>query len=966
MLRYYSLFFLIYLASVCSGQNPSARKYNTDNGLPTNTIYNLFNTNDGYLYMGTDLGLVRFNGKRSTLYDAHGLSSKAASGFVCSPDDNKVYGINFTGQLLKWDSTLSEIDTPHSSISQIACDSLGRVWICGDSGLYRLDPTKDVVTEVTEVNDILRKENGLYTGSPYVTQDSVVWFTGIFSVYRWDGRKLTAFKGDFNIGKLDYALSYLLFESAGEWYMIHKLSQQLLKLKGDYFEAITMPGLDVLPDDAKLTNLLVINGTWWICTYNGVVHLDPVSGAAVHWFQDKVITDVLIDHEGNYWFSTLYEGILACSDMSIYHWRMSEDAHFTMSASNGVTCLIAKQNGDLFLIDSLGQSSKIDRKENADIQFMGWNPFAHQYEVASNGVLFKVADGKTAPQPVIYSSLRHIVYGREETIYCSRSGTFSKQIQRGIVVTDTLSPEVSRLAEFNSSLSVLAVASQRGLQLFQRGPEGFQINRTVFADSVIYALCRGWKDDEWFFTTVSGIIYSVSGSDEPQVFYRPKPGRVIRQIINSGGRVWVSTNNGVLYFDKLSVLPHVLNRNDGLASNTIEYISAVGTKIYISTPGGINWFPVNIESNRTTPLVKLQYVSINNERRQLYSDLSNFDIPYNGTLSLGMDVVGFCSESGYDVGYRFSSEGEEWNYVPFSNSEFTFTGFPPGEWALELIVRDEAGNVTPVFRVATFRVIPPFWQRWWFYVGMVAAFVLLCVLGFSFYIRRLRNKQQQELRQMKLLNDLNLSQQTALSAQMSPHFIFNVLNSIKGFIYQNDKKNATHYLNSFSDLVRRVLSMSGSRLIKLSEELEIIKLYVDLETSLLNPPFALEMTIDPTIDISNLRIPSLIVQPFVENAFKHGLALKNGEKVLKIIVRELKEGDILEIIIEDNGIGRKAASAAKDRRSSSTSFALGATKRRLGLLNSEKKDLVGLQIIDLYNEQEMPLGTRVILKIAVN
>lgn len=955
----------MFLASVCSGQNPSARKYNTENGLPTNTIYNLFNTDDGYLYMGTDLGLVRFNGKRSTLYDAHGLNSKAASGFVCARD-NRVYGVNFTGQLLKWDTTLSEIETPHSSISQIAYDSLGRVWICGDSGLYRLDPRNNVVTEVTEVNEILRREDGLYTGSPYITQDSVVWFTGIFSVYRWDGRKLTVFKGDFNVGKPDYAISYLLFEFAGEWYMIHKLSLQLLKLNGDYFEQITMPGLDVLPDDAKLTNLVVMNGYWWICTYNGIVRLDPGSGAAVHWFQDKVITDVLIDRDGNHWFSTLYEGLLACSNMGIYHWRMSEDAHFTSSASNGETCLIAKQNGDLFLIDSLGQSLKIDRKENSDIQFMGWNPFAYQYEIASNGVLYTVADGKTAPQPVIYSSLRHIVYGKEETIYCSRSGTFSRRTRKGVVVTDTLSPEGSRLAEFNSSRSVLAVASQSGLQLFRRAPEGFKIKRTVFADSMIYALCRGWKDDEWFFTTVSGTIYSVSDSDEPVVFYIPKPGRVIRQMINSGGRVWASTNNGVLYFDRLSVVPNVLNRSDGLTSNNIEYISAVGTKIFICTPGGINWFPVNIKSNRSAPLVKLYYVSINNEKRELYSNLSSYNIPYNGTLSLGMDVIGFCSESGYDVGYRFSSDGEEWNYAPFSDQEFTFTGFPPGEWTLELIVRDEAGNFTPIICVANFHVIPPFWQRWWFYVMVVAAFVLLCVLGFSFYIRRLSIKQQQELRRVKLLNDLNLSQQTALSAQMSPHFIFNVLNSIKGFIYQNDKKNATRYLNSFSDLVRRVLSMSGKRLIKLSEELEIIKLYIELEASLLEPPFALEITVDSTIDVSNLRIPSLIVQPFVENAFKHGLSLKNGEKILKIIVRELKEGEILEIIIEDNGVGRKAAAAAKDRPYGGGSFAVGATKRRLDLLNSERKDLVGLQIIDLYNETGMPEGTRVILKITVN
>src|SRR5690606_16137114 len=121
---------------------------------------------------------------------------------------------------------------------------------------------------------------------------------------------------------------------------------------------------------------------------------------------------------------------------------------------------------------------------------------------------------------------------------------------------------------------------------------------------------------------------------------------------------------------------------------------------------------------------------------------------------------------------------------------------------------------------------------------------------------------------------LRLTQQSALKAQMNPHFIFNVLNSIKGYIYENDKKNAALYLSRFSELIRKILEQSSVSNIKLSEEIETLKLYIELEAMLLDNSFSCSISIAPNINPENLYIPAMLIQPLVENALKHGLRHK--------------------------------------------------------------------------------------------
>ena len=231
-----------------------------------------------------------------------------------------------------------------------------------------------------------------------------------------------------------------------------------------------------------------------------------------------------------------------------------------------------------------------------------------------------------------------------------------------------------------------------------------------------------------------------------------------------------------------------------------------------------------------------------------------------------------------------------------------------------------------------------------------------------------RNELLEELRlkQLQLENELRLTQQNALKAQMNPHFLFNVLNSIKGYIYENDKKNAARYLGDFSSLVRKVLEMSALPSVSLADELETLTLYINLESMLLEEDFTFQFHVDDTIDTGGVLIPSLLLQPYVENAFKHGLRHKKGSKQLVIQVSEDRENQLLIIQIQDNGIGRTAAGEInRNQHAAHESFANHANEKRIELLNFERGGVIGVEIEDLISELGAAIGTKVTIRIHI-
>jgi LytS/YehU family sensor histidine kinase len=220
-----------------------------------------------------------------------------------------------------------------------------------------------------------------------------------------------------------------------------------------------------------------------------------------------------------------------------------------------------------------------------------------------------------------------------------------------------------------------------------------------------------------------------------------------------------------------------------------------------------------------------------------------------------------------------------------------------------------------------------------------------------------------ETQLLTIENELVQSQKFALRSQMNPHFIFNALNSIQNFVLKNDVDSANYYLSNFSIMMRRVLEYSQYNFITLYEELELIKLYLKMEKLRFSNKFDTEIEIDPQIDVHLIRIPPMLLQPYLENSILHGLQLIKHKGLLKLIINY--RGDVMDLIVEDNGIGRERASQIRQKQFHK-SKGLKNIEKRIDLYNKLNPSPIKVSIQDLSDDKGNPSGTRVNLEMPIH
>ncbi|KAA9039110.1 hypothetical protein FW778_09740 [Ginsengibacter hankyongi] len=207
------------------------------------------------------------------------------------------------------------------------------------------------------------------------------------------------------------------------------------------------------------------------------------------------------------------------------------------------------------------------------------------------------------------------------------------------------------------------------------------------------------------------------------------------------------------------------------------------------------------------------------------------------------------------------------------------------------------------------------------------------------------------------------SQIQSLRAQMNPHFIFNSLNSIENFMMQNEKRKASDYLHKFALLIRTILDSSRNEITTVSLDMEALKLYIDLEQMRFHNKFRYEEFVDPKLLSGDYNVPSLLIQPYVENAIVHGIAHSDKNNLILTVSATL-EGEFIKYVIEDNGIGRnQAEDYNKINKLHHKSVGLKITEDRVRLFNKDENLNGHIKIIDVYNTDKKPGGTRVEVKI---
>lgn len=249
-----------------------------------------------------------------------------------------------------------------------------------------------------------------------------------------------------------------------------------------------------------------------------------------------------------------------------------------------------------------------------------------------------------------------------------------------------------------------------------------------------------------------------------------------------------------------------------------------------------------------------------------------------------------------------------------------------------------------------------------FLLGLFGTLLLFGLLIGARFKRVQSEKLQAAKQKAQLQNQLLQIEFKALRAQMNPHFIFNCLNSIKSLIQESANKQAIHYLTLFSRFIRKILHHSEEKLIPLEEELEMSRLYLEMEKLRFEKSFNYQITVAPEVDVSFVKVPPMILQPFLENAIWHGLMHKNGERLLHLEI--LQESETVKCVVDDNGIGReKAAVLQAGMRNQHRSF---GTKLTLDRLKVNKELFDNQFVINIIDKMVngTATGTRVELSLS--
>jgi hypothetical protein len=330
---------------------------------------------------------------------------------------------------------------------------------------------------------------------------------------------------------------------------------------------------------------------------------------------------------------------------------------------------------------------------------------------------------------------------------------------------------------------------------------------------------------------------------------------------------------------------------------------------------------------------------------------------FQNTLHFSFSGTHFFPPEQIEYAYRLSGVDREWKYTNSPNSNITYSNLSPGKYTFGLKAQIPGGNWQAEPVEYTIAIEPAFWQTSWFkfLCILIAAVFILYLVGRR--IQSIRESEQRRVGQERKLLELEAK---ALRAQMNPHFIFNSLNSIKSLINKNENEKAAEYLTTFSKLIRTLFQNSDNREISLYEELETCKLYAQIEKMRFGEKVDFIFDIDQQLDLKDIKVPALILQPFIENAIWHGLVPKENGGIVMVSAKET-DGAI-ECVIDDDGLGRELSKQYKAQHEAThQSKGISLTRSRLELdkLLNDREDTI--HILDKKDKDGKPEGTTVII-----
>lgn len=434
--------------------------------------------------------------------------------------------------------------------------------------------------------------------------------------------------------------------------------------------------------------------------------------------------------------------------------------------------------------------------------------------------------------------------------------------------------------------------------------------------------------------------------------------------------LWIGTNQGI---NKLNLRKYLATgeivltsygKKEGFAgvecnSNGI-WEDRNGTVWFGTVSGLIKHEPFHLKKNLVENKTLIQNINLMNEDTLLRDSVV---LPSDHN-SISFYYRGICLTNPERVLYQRKLEGLDADWSAPSNEDYIkYTNLPPGKYTFRVRSSNNEGIWNENETTFTFRIKSPFYLTWWFLLISLVCVIALIYLLFIIRIYTIKKRQRLDFERKVEMSKIELK---ALRTQMNPHFVFNSLNAIQHYIFNTKSEEAIKYLNKFARLVRIILNNSEKPTVTVGEDLEALKLYLELEQMRFEEKFEYEIIIDESVDPDYDIMPPLLMQPYVENAILHGLNPKPVKG--KLTIRLYSKNNFLICTITDNGIGREKA--AEIRRTmpikNHKSMGMKITEDRLRILNEINNSHLSVSISDLKDDDGKSTGTRVDLFVPLN
>ncbi|MFN7044976.1 MAG: histidine kinase [Flavobacterium sp.] len=783
-------------------------------------------------------------------------------------------------------------------------------------------------------------------------------------VYFYDTQKVYSVKGD-NV-KFEYEFPFKIFNLLKP-YTTYKgsINFHVNTLPKGYTinnKKITEVNYKTRDDSTSNFHFFISNSKpiiWLASTKNGIYayNLDgkPLFNNQLL-FKDYFISSYLEDNEGNFWLTTFGKGIIFIPNLNVIEYTNNS------LLDKDDLLRITKKGNELFFggvkgnIYNLKQNKiHLVHSNLKKIEFLRYMPHADAFFV--NGLVY---DSSLKSMLFDHSFNKYDAFQNDKNSkirFVTRDGLFSTSKSNWEYKNENYNLRSYAVLEDVESNTVW-LGSSTGLEVFKNAKfmKMMHQNQPIFCTSIIKV-----KNQIWIASSFGILVYE---KDKLVQIINKKSGlladKAIKLIV-CDDLVYISSNEGLQQYNLKTNQFKNFTKVEGLLSNAVFDFEVVDNSAFIITSKGLQKMSFNdIHSEASNlPKITISEILINGFEK---ANTRKVFKPNENTIEFTLLAISHKYRDKLKFQYQLEGYDSKWYTSDFSSNKIRYSKLADGKYTLKLraVYNDVASDQITTYQ---FTIESVFWKTKEF---IIIAILLLLGLSYLFYHLRIRfvvSKKNEEIEKEKYKKELNKSKLVALKSQMNPHFIFNALNSIQEFIVLNKKELASNYLADFADLMRSYLQHSQEDAVSLSDEIETLDLYLKLEKIRFEEDFEFSIQCDASINKEQTYIPSFLLQPFVENAIKHGLLHQKGSKILSVSFKKLSSYSI-KCEIQDNGIGRTASAKLNEKRKHQ-SFATKASQNRLELLNQSAEDKIELKIIDLYDEQQQSLGTKVIVTIPI-